>query len=84
MWFVYMVRCADDTLYTGITRDLDRRISEHNAKGMLGASYTRGRRPVELVYSETVATRSDAARREYEIKKLTRQAKKELMQSARK
>ncbi len=82
MWFVYMVRCADDTLYTGITLDLARRVSEHNAKGMLGASYTRGRGPVTLVYSEAVATRSDAARREHELKKLTRQAKINLLKRA--
>lgn len=84
MWFVYMVRCADDTLYTGITRDVGRRVAEHNAKGMLGASYTRGRRPVELVYSEAAATRSDASKREYAIKQLSRQQKRNLVDNTKK
>lgn len=84
MWFVYMVRCADDTLYTGITRDVGRRVAEHNAKGMLGASYTRGRRPVALVYSEAAATRSDASKREYAIKQLSRQQKRNLVDNTKK
>lgn len=77
-WKVYMVRCADNTFYTGITTDLDRRISEHNG-GRRGARYTRSRRPVELVYSEPAATRGCAARREWQIKALTASEKKALI-----
>lgn len=74
-WFLYMVRCADDTLYTGITTDLARRLGEHNGDGRLGARYTRSRRPVVLVYSEPAASRAAAASREAAIKKLTRRQK---------
>jgi len=71
-WQVYIVRCADDSLYTGITRDVTRRITEHNADSGAGASYTRSRRPVKLVYLEPAADRSVASRREYQIKQLSR------------
>jgi putative endonuclease len=74
-WFLYMVRCVDDTLYTGITTDVERRISEHNGDDRIGARYTRARRPVVLVYSEQAESRSAAASREAAIKKLTRQQK---------
>lgn len=82
MWFVYIVRCADGTLYTGITRDLARRVSQHNAAGMAGARYTRGRRPVALVYAESVPTRSAALRREGAIKRMRRQDKDALLRAA--
>ncbi len=81
MWFIYIVRCADDTLYTGIAKDVDRRVAEHNSNGGLAANYTRARRPVALVYSEAVDTRSAALKREYEIKQLTRQEKDELLKT---
>lgn len=74
-WQVYIVRCADDSLYTGIARDLERRIAEHNADNGLGASYTRSRRPVTLVYREVAADRSVASKREYQIKRLSRAEK---------
>jgi putative endonuclease len=67
-WFVYILRCADDTLYTGISTDVARRVDEHNAGAALGARYTRARRPVVLVYQESVLNRSAALRREREIK----------------
>jgi putative endonuclease len=70
-----MVKCADDTLYTGIATELDRRIEEHNASDK-GAKYTRVRRPVELVYSEKYPDRSSASKREYEIKKKMTRAEK--------
>lgn len=70
-WFVYILRCADDTLYTGITTDLERRTLEHN-QAKAGAKYTKVRRPVALVYSEAMANRSEAAKREAAIKKLSR------------
>lgn len=77
-WYVYMVRCSDDSLYTGIARDLQQRLREHN-EGKRGARYTRGRRPVELVYRESVADRSAALRREYSIKQLSRAQKQRLI-----
>jgi putative endonuclease len=77
-WNVYMVLCRDGTLYTGIARSLGKRIDEHNSREG-GARYTRSRRPVELVYSENVPSRSEALKREYEIKKLPRAKKKQLI-----
>lgn len=74
-WYLYMVRCADDTLYTGITTDVQRRLDEHNGDDRIGARYTRARRPVVLVYSEQAENRSAAASREAAIKKLTRRQK---------
>jgi putative endonuclease len=76
-WQVYIVRCADETLYTGIARDLQKRIDEHN-HGRLAARYTRARRPVVLVYSESCESRSQALRREMAIKKLSRLDKEQL------
>jgi predicted GIY-YIG superfamily endonuclease len=67
-WHVYMVRCADGTLYTGIAKDVARRVVQHNAGQ--GAKYTRGRGPVVLVYREAVKDRPAALRREHEIKQL--------------
>lgn len=78
-WTVYIVKCSDETLYTGITRDVRRRMEEHNGKGPLGARYTRARRPVRLVYSEALGSRSEAARREYEIKHMSREEKEALI-----
>ena len=80
MWYVYFVRCADDSLYCGITTDLQRRIQEHNGIRPGGSRYTRGRRPVELVYSETCENRSAASQREAELKKLPVGAKRHLLQ----
>ncbi len=74
-WQVYMLRCADGTLYTGITTDVDRRVAEHNGEGGPGARYTRSRRPVALVYVEAAASRAEAARREAAIKRLDRARK---------
>jgi putative endonuclease len=79
-WFVYMLRCADDSLYTGITTDVVRRINEHNGYSKTGgAKYTRARQPVELVYVEQADSRSDATSREIEIKNLTRSDKLKLI-----
>jgi putative endonuclease len=74
-WIVYMVRCADGTLYTGITTDVVRRVAEHNGEGRLGARYTRSRRPVTLAYVEPACNRAAAARRETVIKQLDRAGK---------
>ena len=81
-WQVYIVRCADDSLYTGIARDLERRIAEHNANNGPGASYTRSRRPVTLVYQEAAADRSTASKREYRIKQLSRAEKLALIENS--
>ena len=82
MYWVYILRCRDGTLYTGITDDLDRRIQAHNAG--VGAKYTRGRGPVELVYREAQPDKSSALRREYAVKRLTRQEKLRLIQTMQK
>lgn len=70
---MYIVRCSDDTLYTGWTNHLEERIEAHN-RGK-GARYTRSRRPVELVYFESFATKEEAMSREFKVKRLTRAEK---------
>ncbi len=79
-YHVYILRCRDDTLYTGITTDLEKRVIAHNTQ-KTGAAYTKARRPVVLVYSEGVYTRSEALKREHFIKQLTRDKKLELIQT---
>lgn len=74
MYHLYILRCADKTLYTGITVDLERRINEHN-DSKLGAKYTKARRPVKLVYFKEFENRSEATKEEIRIKKLTREEK---------
>lgn len=76
-WYVYILRCGDGTLYTGVTDDLPRRLAAHRAGK--GAKYTRGRGPLELVYQEQVPDKSAALRREYQIKRLTKQEKEGLI-----
>ena len=80
MYFVYIVQCSDNTYYTGITTDVERRVQEHNSSDK-GAKYTKLRRPVRLVYKESSSDRSRASKREYEIKKYTRLKKIELIRS---
>jgi len=75
--WVYILRCSDDTLYTGYTTDLERRLREHNAGE--AAKYTRGRTPVEIVYRERFMSRGAALSREHEIKDLSRPAKQRLI-----
>ena len=77
MYYVYIVQCADETLYTGTATDIKRRIEEHNSSEK-GAKYTRARRPVTLVYSEVLPDKSSALKREYEIKK--KMSRKEKLQ----
>jgi putative endonuclease len=79
-WQVYIVRCRDNTLYTGITTNLERRVAEHNS-GDKSAKYTRARQPVTLVYSENHENRSAATKREREIKSLTAKQKRALIDS---
>ena len=80
-WNIYIVRCADGSLYTGIAKDMTRRVDEHNASNLLVASYTRARRPALLVCQEAVATQSAAAKREYEIKCMSKAEKEALVRS---
>lgn len=77
MNYVYILKCKDNTLYTGWTNDLDKRLASHN--NGKGAKYTRGRTPVELIYYECLDTKEDALRREREIKKLDRERKLKLI-----
>lgn len=77
MWYLYILRCGDDTLYTGITTDVARRFAAHQ-EGK-GAKYTRGRGPLTLVYQEICGTHSQALKRELEIKALSRQEKLTLL-----
>ena len=80
-WYVYLLSCRDETLYCGITKDLERRLKEHN-QGRAGAKYTRARRPVCLVYSREFPDRSSAARFEYQLKQLERAEKLLLIKDA--
>ncbi len=79
-WLCYLLRCADGTLYCGITNDMEKRLNAHNTG--TAAKYTRSRTPVELVFSENCMDRSSASKREMEIKKLTRTQKLALIDSA--
>ena len=79
-WHVYILRCADATLYTGIARDLHKRLRQHNGEAVGGPRYTRGRRPVELVWSDMALDRSAALKREAAIKKLSRAEKLQLIE----
>lgn len=80
MHFVYIVRCADGTLYTGYAKDPGRRVDAHNAGR--GARYTAGRRPVSLVYTEAFRTLSRALKREHAVKRTSRQQKEALIAAA--
>ncbi len=79
-WYVYICRCADGSLYTGITKNLKRRIEEHNSDNRLGAKSLRYRRPVALVYYELFTTQEEAAERERSIKRWTRKYKLKLIE----
>lgn len=81
-WYVYILRCKDNTLYTGITTDVAKRLVAHRSGK--GAKYTRGRTPLELVYQEVCENHSQALKREWEIKTLTRIQKEKLIESAEK
>jgi len=80
MYYLYILKCSDKTLYTGITVDLKRRIGEHNSSH-LGAKYTRSRRPVRLIYSKKFRNRSTASKEEARIKSLAREEKIELIKN---
>lgn len=79
MYYLYILKCVDSTLYTGITTDVARRVIEHN-ESPKGAKYTKARRPVELVYSAEFENRSEATKEELRIKKMTREGKLKLVE----
>ena len=81
-WFLYVLRCADDTFYTGTTTDISRRIDEHNTK-RCGAKYTKTRRPVKLVFWLDFENRSKAQKAEHKFKKLTRERKEDIINGCR-
>lgn len=83
MHYIYLVRCSDDSLYCGWTTDLKRRIDAHNGYIPGGAKYTRGRRPVTLVYAESFHQKQEAQRREYAIKRMTKTKKLRLIKGAK-
>ena len=76
-WIVYIVQCADNTLYTGITNNLERRIAQHESGK--GAKYTKGRAPLIVIHTEKYRTKGEALKREYQIKSLDRPAKLQLI-----
>lgn len=78
MRYVYMVRCSDETLYTGIAKDLEKRISDHNTSSV-GAKYTKSRRPVKLVRKKKFKDRATASKEEYKIKRIGKERKEELV-----
>ena len=79
VWHVYILRCADDTLYCGVTTDLARRLAQHNGRLAGGARYTRPRRPVALLLSRACPSRQEALRLEYHIKRLPRSRKEQAL-----
>ncbi len=78
MWYVYIIRCTDNSLYTGVTTDVDRRFKEHT-EGKVGAKYTRANKPEKLVYAKEFAGRSEAQIEEARIKKLSKVEKEKLV-----
>lgn len=77
VWYLYILRCGDGTLYTGITTDVEKRLGQHRSGK--GAKYTRGRAPLELVYREECGSHSDALKRECAVKSMTREQKQKLV-----
>lgn len=82
-WFLYILRCSDGSLYTGVTTDIDRRFNEHK-EGKTGAKYTRSRFPIEIVYREACASRSEAQVKESALKKLKKADKEIVVKNYRK
>ncbi|MBI1675825.1 GIY-YIG nuclease family protein [Shewanella sp. M16] len=83
LWYLYLVRCANGHLYTGVTTDVARRFSEHQSGGIKSAKYLRGKGPLTLMYQEPVGSHGDALRREIAVKKLSRSQKLVLIESGR-
>lgn len=80
VWWVYLIQCGDDSLYTGIATDVARRFSEHESQGPKGAKYTRGKLPLKLVFEKKVGSRSEACKEELRIKALSRRQKLALVE----
>ena len=78
-WSIYLIRCGDDSLYCGISNDVERRLTEHQSQGPKCAKYLRGRTPLNLVYERVIGTRAEASSEEYRIKNLSRKAKEFLI-----
>jgi putative endonuclease len=83
LWQVYLLQCADQSLYAGVTTDLARRRVQHNGQLAGGARYTKARRPVALVWSEACNSRSDAQQREHALRRLSREQKLALISGAK-
>ncbi|MGE9266743.1 MAG: GIY-YIG nuclease family protein [Verrucomicrobiales bacterium] len=81
IWSVYIIRCGDGSLYTGIATEVSRRFAEHESQGPKAAKYTRGKLPLRLVYQREIGTRSEACKEELRLKKLTRKQKETLIAS---
>ncbi|WP_411826487.1 GIY-YIG nuclease family protein [Luteolibacter sp. AS25] len=79
VWSVYMIRCGDGSLYTGIATDVERRFSEHEGQGPKSAKYLRGRLPLEVVYRAEIGNRSEASKEELRLKSLSRSAKMKML-----
>ena len=82
-WYLYIAKCSDDTLYTGITTDIKRREIEHNTDSVKGAKSLRGKRPVKIIYKELYITRNEAQKREKAIKNWTREYKLKLIEKSK-
>ncbi|TCN77321.1 putative GIY-YIG superfamily endonuclease [Shewanella fodinae] len=82
-WSLYIIRCRDGELYTGVTTDVNRRFAEHQGGGPKAAKYLRGKSPLQLIYQELVGSRSEALKREIQVKKLSRQQKLALLNVSR-
>lgn len=80
IWSIYILRCGDDSLYTGVATDVTRRLGEHQSQGPKAAKYVRGRTPLRLVYTREVGTRSEAQKEEWRVKRLSRAQKEALLQ----
>lgn len=81
VWYVYLLRCSDNSLYAGITTDINRRLDEHNHCNKKAAKYTRARRPVNLAYLEEADSKKTASQREYQLKQLPKHEKEQLARS---
>ena len=81
-WYLYLIRCADDSLYTGISTDVDRRFSQHRSEGYAGSKYLKGRGPLSLVFKEKLGSRSLALKAEHRVKKMTKARKEKLIKAS--
>ena len=79
MWYVYVLLCSDNSFYCGITKDIERRLKQHNGVIKGGAKYTRGRRPCIIIYKKKASDRSEASKKEYSFKKLSRKCKEKFL-----